>query len=360
MNDSTDLLGELEEVISNGTMKRRIAALNHVTAMFIAAPPTAPREWVASIDEVFVRLVADIEEAARRILAERLSDLPHAPAKIVRTLAFDQSIDVARPILSKSEALDESSIVEIVRTRNQEYLLAVSSRKTLGPAVTDALLSRGDREVIHSTARNNGARFSDDGYRRLVDKVASDDDLAQVVGVRPDLPRHLFLEVLARASETVRKKLEAIRPDNGEEIAQVITTVTEGIKSNATESSDQAVARIERLKSDGRLNEEELASLATSGNRADAMAILAAMANVPLEFVEHAMDHEREEMILLIAKTIELSRYTVKAILLLREGSEGISAVSLQQQLRSYERLKAPTAQQAVRFYLLQSSRASA
>ncbi|HEY4721659.1 MAG TPA: DUF2336 domain-containing protein, partial [Anaerolineae bacterium] len=173
MNNSTDLLGDLEEVLSHGSMQRRIAALNHVTNVFMASSPTAPRDWVEAIDELFVRLVANIEQAARRILAEQLSEIPHAPVKIIRTLAFDESIDVARPVLSRSEALDEPSIIEIVKTRNQQYLLAVSSRGTLSEAVTDALISRDDREVIHQTVQNNGAKFSDDGYWRLIDKAES-------------------------------------------------------------------------------------------------------------------------------------------------------------------------------------------
>ena len=356
MNSSIDLLGDLEEVISHGSMQRRIAALKHVTDVFMASSPTAPRDWVEAIDELFVRLVANIEEAARRILAEQLSEIPHAPLKIIQTLAFDQSIDVARPILSKSEALDERSIIEIVQTRNQQYLLAVSSRMNLSQAVTDALILRDDREVIHQTVRNNGAKFSDDGYRRLIDKVEDDDDLAKFLSMRPDLPRHVFLEVLLRASEEARKILETIRPEHGQEIEQVVTTVTASILSKSIGCPDDCIEtekRIEVLKSEGRLNEEELANLAMAGNRADSMAIFAALATLPADLIERAMTHEREELILLIAKTIELSRYTVKAILTLRSGSEGVSEIALEKQLRNYERLKTPTAQQAVRFFML-------
>ena len=362
MNSSTDLLGDLEEVISHGSMQRRIAALKHLTDVFMASSPNAPHDWVEAIDELFVRLVANIEEAARRILAEQLSEIPHAPVKIIRTLAFDQSIDVARPVLSKSEALDEPSIIEIVRTRNRQYLLAVSSRVNLSQAVTDALILRDDREVIHQTVRNDSASFSDDGYRRLIDKVEGDDDLAQFLSMRPDLPRHVFLEVLERASEAARKTLETIRPELGREIEQAVSTVTASIASKSISSPDdriEAEKRIEVLRVEGRLNEEELANLAMAGDRAEAVAALAVLATLPIDLIERAMTHEREELILLIAKTVELSRYTVKAILLLRGGSEGVSEVVLEKQLRNYERLRTPTAQQAVRFFMLRDQQAA-
>ena len=66
------------------------------------------------------------------------------------------------------------------------------------------LVTRGDREVVHSVVRNAGARFSDAGFRMLVKRSSSDDALAMQVGARRDLPRQHFLRLLEQASATVR------------------------------------------------------------------------------------------------------------------------------------------------------------
>jgi len=80
---------------------------------------------------------------------------------------------------------------------------------------------------------------------------------------------------------------------------------------------------------------------------------LACMGNLPLEFVKRAMQQERAEMILIIAKAIGLSWSTARAILCVRAGSRGISGGEISKSLASYERLQAATAQEIVRFHRL-------
>ena len=56
------------------------------------------------------------------------------------------------------------------------------SAPSLSETVTDVLVERGDRDVVHSVVRNVGARFSDAGFRMLVRRSADDDALATEVG----------------------------------------------------------------------------------------------------------------------------------------------------------------------------------
>jgi len=137
------------------------------------------------------------------LLAHRLAPIPNAPSNITRILANDDEIRVAYPILAQSERLDDEALVQTARTKSQEHLLAISRRKSLGEIVTDVLVERGNQQVVLSTAKNSGARFSDSGLALLVRRSNGDDVLASYVGVRPDLPHDLFLTLLATASEMV-------------------------------------------------------------------------------------------------------------------------------------------------------------
>ena len=74
-------------------------------------------------------------------------------------------------------------------------------------AVTDMLVERGDREVVHSVVKNVGAHFSDAGFRILVERSAGDDDLATEGGMRSDVPRPYFLVLLQKTSSAVRSVL---------------------------------------------------------------------------------------------------------------------------------------------------------
>src|SRR6267142_460825 len=87
------------------------------------------------------------------------------------TVAFDDAIAVAGPVLSKSERLDEASLIEAARSKSQAHLMAISTRRVLSGAVTDVLVQRGNDDVIQSTLNNSGAEFSEGGFTRLVDRA---------------------------------------------------------------------------------------------------------------------------------------------------------------------------------------------
>ena len=68
-------------------------------------------------------------------------------------------------------------------------LLAISKRSTLSERVSDALVIHGNRDVVLSVTRNEGARFSDAGYGKLVDRSINDEMLAICVSLRSTFAR---------------------------------------------------------------------------------------------------------------------------------------------------------------------------
>ncbi len=190
-----------------------------VTDLFIMGSEQYSDDEIALFDDVIIRLAAEIELSARSLLAVRLAPIPNAPPKIIRALAFDDAIEVARPVLVQSERLDDPTLVENGRRKGQEHLLAISRRRSLSEPVTDVLVERGDQRVVLSIAENRGARFSDGAFAILVRRSAGDDRLAACVGSRPEIPAHLFLDLLAKASHIVRAKLEAAHPQAKREVA---------------------------------------------------------------------------------------------------------------------------------------------
>jgi uncharacterized protein (DUF2336 family) len=90
-------------------------------------------------------------------------------------------------VLSRSERLDDETLIETARNKSQAHLLAISIRRVLSGAVTDVLVLRGNDEVIHSTVNNPGAEFSERGFTRLVHRAEGDDSLATCLGMRPTI-----------------------------------------------------------------------------------------------------------------------------------------------------------------------------
>ena len=210
MIEAGSLLRELDEALSRGSVESRERALWHATDLLISGRYSEDQIWI--FGEVIGRLAEEIEVAARAQLSKRLAAIDHAPIKVINTLAFDNSIEVAGPVLRQSERLDARSLIANANSKSQQHLLAISQRTSLVEAVTDVLVVRGDQEVARSVAANQGARFSEFGFLHLTQRSENDSILAEHLGVRRDIPRHVFQQLIAKASDDVRRKLRTGAP----------------------------------------------------------------------------------------------------------------------------------------------------
>jgi uncharacterized protein (DUF2336 family) len=182
------LISTVENALKHGARADRAEAIRYVGDLFEFGSEQFTEDQIAEFDEILIRLVADVEVSARVMLANRLAPIRNAPPVIVRNLAFDDAIDVAGPVLTRSERLDSATLVENAKTKSQLHLLAISQRAALDEAVTDVLVERGDARVVQSAAANPGAKFSEGGFAKLLERAEGDDTLATSVGTRPPPP----------------------------------------------------------------------------------------------------------------------------------------------------------------------------
>jgi hypothetical protein len=332
MTTQASLIDELERAVAGGSNAQRDEMLSRVTDLFITAASRYSVEQIDLFDEVIARLVTTIEAKARAKLSIRLAEVPTAPAGVVRMLAFDDDIEVARAVLRKSERLSESDLVANASSKSQQHLVAISERASLSEAITDVLVSRGDRDVVHSVVRNAGA-------------------LATGVGARRDLPRQHFLRLLEHASVAVRSRLAT---ENPAAVEGVLTEVVSGIRTETRKLSSQYVtasADVGKLMQDGHLGEAEVYKFARENRFEEAAVALAMLCNVELDAVERALHDRGHEIALILAKLAGFSSTSAKAILLLKTAERGISAQDLDTALRTYEKLQLDTARRVLGFY---------
>src|SRR6266849_7141230 len=143
MTHVKSFLRDLDDAVSRGTADSRTRALWHATDLLIAGRYSDDEIW--TFGEVIGRLADEIEVAARAQLAQRLARNDVAPVNIIHKLAFDDSVEVAGPVLRESGQLDAKALVANARTKSQPHLLAISKRKSIEETVTDVLVTRGNR-----------------------------------------------------------------------------------------------------------------------------------------------------------------------------------------------------------------------
>ena len=236
------LLFDLEALAAQDAAVQNADRLHRIVNLFINGAVHFSEEQVAVFDDVISYLVDRIETEARIKLAERLAPISNAPPLAIRRLAVDDEIDVAAPVLTNSKRLTDDLLIQTAKTKSQGHLMAISRRQPLASTVTDVIVERGDRDVICCVASNATAQFSPCGYAELTRRSIGDDELLSRVGLRPDLPRSLYLQLLAKASDVARKKLLAASQHAQQAIDQVIAQTAERTAANAAATSRSYIA----------------------------------------------------------------------------------------------------------------------
>jgi uncharacterized protein (DUF2336 family) len=348
------LIDEIEAALASGTNARGIEMLTRLTDLFVDGASRYSEEQIGIFDDVMARLVSTIEAKDRAELAHRLAPITNAPSSVIHMLAFDDDIEVAQPILRQSERLDDPALLANANTKSQRHLFAISQRQSLSETVTDVLVERGDREVVHAVVKNVGARFSDAGFRMLVKRSAGDDDLATIVGMRSDIPRPHFLVLVEKASSALRARLAARNPQASSTIEGAVAAVAGGIRDDARNSSpDFAAAQtaVERQNRIRRIGEAEIHQYARDRKFEETAIALSLLCDTPIDVVERALLDPGAEIVLILAKVAGLSSTTTKAILLLRAADRAMSAKDLDQALASFNRLQPDTARRVLGFF---------
>ncbi len=349
---TASFLEELEQAISKGTPDSRERALWHATDLLMVGRYTDEEVWV--FGEVIGRLAAEIELAARAKLAAKLSRIDHAPGQLIDNLASHASIEVAGPVLRYSERVDVRTLVNTARTRDQQHLLAISKRRSVPEPVTDVLVVRGDRTVVRSVAGNEGAQFSEAGFLGLIKRSENDGILAEQTGLRRDIPRHLFQQLIAKASDETRKKLERERPEMIEAVDSTVAEVTAALHSKFGPASPRYFAAKKVLSSRhrlGELKESSIRDYAAAHKMEETIVGLTLLCSLPSDIVERALTGKSRELLLLLAKATEFSWETTMALLFLGAPEHRISGSELDALKGQFERLHVASSREVLAHY---------
>jgi uncharacterized protein (DUF2336 family) len=348
-----NLIDEIEDALASKTEEKREAALWRITDLFIAGSETYSENHVTVFDDVIGRLAATIESNARAKLSGRLAHVANAPVGVIRSLARDEEISVAQPVLRHSPRIDDNDLAATAATQSQQHLLAIAQRGILSESVTDVLVERGDRDVVRSVAQNNGARFSTTTFQTLVELSGGDDVLAVHVGTRRDLPRAHLIKLVEVASAAARQKLAAADPAAAAAIRDVVAEIGGNIRAASRRAStDYATARIEveTLHQAGRLDEQHVYDFADARKFEHTAVALSLLTSAPIDLVERAMLDDNPDMAMIFAKAAGFSWSTAQAILL-RAANRSLSAQDLDRALAGFSRLKPTTARSIIAFY---------
>lgn len=143
-----------------------------------------------SREEIGVALVGVLDDpnpAVRRALAEALTGEKDAPRHLVRALANDQ-VEVAGPVLTRSLALRDYDLVELIGEGDERVQRLVAGRPAVTAPVAAALIEVAGPGVCRVLLDNPGAHILPQSHVRLAERHADVPELRAAMLERRDLP----------------------------------------------------------------------------------------------------------------------------------------------------------------------------
>jgi hypothetical protein len=340
---SPDLRKELNGAEEDGP-EHDARIFGEVTDLFLSNVGRLGDSQIAAVDGVLAQLVGRVEAAAVIQLSEALSIIERAPVRTVRNLALHEQLQVAAPVLRSSVCLTEADLLEVVKSRSQQHLLAICDRKILNEALTDALMRFGDVNVSNALARNTGARFSECGYATLVGRAEKDDGLAEKLGVRLDIPGSLLRELIGKVADVVRARfLTAPRP-----VARPKAPANGAPRKaiDYTEAHNELVV----LNRTGKLNDSMVNRFAVRGEYTYVVAAIALKADAKVEAIEPLLQPDLVYGLIVACKAARLTWSTTTMIVRNRPNCPPSTDRELEQCVAVYETLLLSVAQWTIRW----------
>jgi len=345
---------ELTQIAAERSPEKRLELLHKVTDLYLDGVDTNSASETYLFNEIMEKIVDQFSRDIKKQVSSTLAILPDFPTNIVRKLADDEDIEVARPVLRNAFSLTDDDLVKLAQRGSQAHLAAIAGRATLPEKVTDVLIDRGEREVVHTVTGNHGARFSESGMDRLLGRAAEDVDLREMLVERPDLSPQIVEQLLPMVSESLAMKLAergydvqgAIPPDMVAALRQRFTSALRTRKENIFQIS----VVIDQIRKGNARLDDSVRQIAESGRLLDVAALLSAFARLEKDHVFRLIYKGQMQTILILCRSLELSWPTLEAILAVRSVKNGESYFSDPKVRAEYETTDMATAQRAIRF----------
>ena len=352
MHAPASLIDELEVRLKSGTNAERSSILHRVTDLFILNAKAASAAEIEIFDDVIIRLIDKIEDRILAELSRRLASIENSPVNVVHRLARHDQIEVAGPVLEKSD-LSDVDLVEIAYTKSQSHLAAIAGRSRINPLVADVLARRGNSEVAMKVAANKGAKFSNSGFTDLVQRALDNASLAEKISDRDDIPPELHEFLVLRATEKVKRHLVATcKLEMRGRVERILANVSDRIVKEApkSSSSDSVWSARTLIKRDVAKLSSQFDDAIASEDADEIVSSLAKLAGLSDETVKNVVQQRSEDGVLIICKAGAVSWQSLKRFLRSKLWAQEPSDAELKAMSDKYFRLSGESAERVLLF----------
>jgi uncharacterized protein (DUF2336 family) len=157
---------------------------------------------LAAAEGAMIMLLDDPSPLVRRAMSEVFASSQKAPQVVVNALAADQ-LDVAYPILTRSQLLLEDDLVDLIATGAPETQVTIASRVLLSRPLAAAISEVGSAEACLTLLENPDADIALFSVDRIIDRFGHLSAIRENLAARNDLPMATRQALLSKLSQTL-------------------------------------------------------------------------------------------------------------------------------------------------------------
>lgn len=353
MSAALSIIAEVESALHGTSSEKRTDILRRVTDLFVASA-NSDEQQVKLFDGVMGQLISHVESRAAAELSHRLSTMANAPAETVKRLANHDDVEVAAPVLTRSRRLTDGDIIEIAKLKSQAHLAKIAARPQLSAAVTDVLVDYGNAQVANDLAVNSGAQFSRLGMAKLVLRADGDERLTQSIAARSDIPPRLFQQLVAQATDIVRKKmLAAAPPERQRAIEQVLSDISAQVAPKRPSVQSTAIAQqtMTAMSQDTELFHTKLIEFANEKRIPETIAGLAVLGQISNQDIEQLFYSANELGMVVLCKSLGFDWHRTEVIISATPAAQQYEQPQFDDIHKQFDALSTASAQRLLRFW---------
>jgi uncharacterized protein (DUF2336 family) len=337
---STDQLMTLARQKSDQAREQLFEAMGDV---FLERNTVLTLQERALITDILEKLIREVSREIRRKLTMKLADAPGTPRELAVLLANDE-IDIASPMLLRSTVLQDADLIEIVRNRSTQHLLAIAMRRDLSTAVADALVESGEKDVIRTLLENQDAHISRATMAYLVEQSKLVDEFQEPLVRRRDLPPDLAKRMCLWVSAAIRQSLVERFDIDVDTLDDNLEPIAREESERPTEPDPDAAGALAQALGEGRkLTPRLLMQTLRRGEVPLFEAMLAEMAGLRPVLIRRLCYEPGGQGLAVLARGIGLSREEFASIYLLtrkaRPGGMSMDPADLGRALEFFDRI---------------------
>lgn len=358
-NSSFALLLDLAKETSS---EKRRELLRQVTDVFLADGQTRSEKEAIVFDEIVGAVASDLEDQVRVELARKVAASTAPIGRTARRLAM-QEIEVARPVIERSRALSEGDILEVIREKGQDHMMAVTKRTDIGESVSSALVERGEDNVVASLLQNNSARINRATYERVADRAMTSQVLhapfVKNQQVPLDLLNNVYLQVESGLRREIMRKFHGVSPAELEAALEASRNRLSAAYGAVPGDYQAAVQQVSDLERKGALKPPVLVQLLREGHRTAFTVAFSRLVGVDFDLTQRLVDGQDVDALAMLCRGAGFDRALFVTLCLLIGGHEyGMAKAEAFGKL--YEQVPVAAAQRALRFWKVRAKSQSA